>query len=435
MLAAYATGVLTPNPDVLCNQHIKGHSLPEFAAAKFGTSIVATGHYARKEKVVDEITGHERWRLLQAADKMKDQTYFLCKLTQKQLASLEFPLGDFESKDLVKEVALRQKSCPMIANIAATKKESVGVCFIGKRHNFKEFLKQYLPPPEEGPMVLLESREERELRAKAEMEEELERTQRVREKGKRERGRYPSGAESGECLDGQKGQGKSLHRGNTATEQRQTAEYVRTRAAQSEGERTEIKEKRNILERQHRVKGKKGNSVFMSEKVLGRHEGLCFYTIGQRVKLSGGASKYYVAKKDTAKNALYLVTSNTHSALSSTVIHAAQFSWISGEPPAALFVPEGLHLTARVRHRGDLLDCVARIVPTNTLGAEVEPLFKALGMATWKKASPKLKLKDWSTVVEVRLNEPVVAAAPGQYVVLYKGEECLGGGHIASVRA
>lgn len=329
---------------------------------------------------MDKKTGEERWRLLQATDKMKDQTYFLCKLTQRQLACLEFPLGDFKSKDLVKEVAMGQKGNPVIAHIAATKRESVGVCFIGKRQNFKEFLKQYLPPPKEGPMLLLDSWERRKKR-------------------------------------GRKGERYQSERQNEKRGKTETHRKVRS----SEGDKKHTQE--SSLQK------------MITEERVGTHEGLCFYTIGQRVKLSGAASKYYVAKKDTETNSILLVTSNSHPALSATLIHAAQFSWISGKPPTALLTRKGLRLTARIRHRGDLLACVARIVPTNTLGSESEPLFKALSLATWKKASPKQQLKDWSTVVEVRLVDAVVAAAPGQYLVLYCGDECLGGGHIASVRS
>lgn len=128
-LAEYAAG-RTPNPDVLCNREIKFRHFLD-AAHALGAEFIATGHYAR---VV-----HDRgqWRLLKAADRGKDQSYFLHQLGQAQLAATRFPLGELQKAD-VRDMA-RQAGLPTHA-----KKDSTGICFIGER-DFREFLSRYLP--------------------------------------------------------------------------------------------------------------------------------------------------------------------------------------------------------------------------------------------------------------------------------------------------
>jgi tRNA-specific 2-thiouridylase len=128
-LAEYARG-RTPNPDVLCNREIKFKHFLD-SARELGAERIATGHYARIEK-------HQgRWRLLRAADRNKDQSYFLHQLGQAQLAATVFPLGELEKAD-VREMA-RSAGLP-----TAGKKDSTGICFIGER-NFRSFLSRYLP--------------------------------------------------------------------------------------------------------------------------------------------------------------------------------------------------------------------------------------------------------------------------------------------------
>src|SRR5688572_11726426 len=128
-LAEYAAG-RTPNPDVLCNREIKFKYFLD-AAHELGAERIATGHYAR---VVHE---GGRARLLRAADRNKDQSYFLHQLGQAQLAATLFPLGHLH-KDDVRRIA-REASLPTHA-----KKDSTGICFIGER-DFREFLSRYLP--------------------------------------------------------------------------------------------------------------------------------------------------------------------------------------------------------------------------------------------------------------------------------------------------
>jgi len=128
-LEEYAKG-RTPNPDILCNQEVKFKAFLDHAL-NLGADIIATGHYARVSNNKDG------YKLLKGIDGNKDQSYFLCRLTQYQLAHTVFPIGDYHK--------------PCIRNTAAAaglvthdKKDSTGICFIGERP-FRDFLSRYLP--------------------------------------------------------------------------------------------------------------------------------------------------------------------------------------------------------------------------------------------------------------------------------------------------
>jgi tRNA-specific 2-thiouridylase len=124
MLDGFKAGI-TPNPDIMCNQEIKFKLFLETALER-GADLIATGHYAKTEN----------GRLLQAKDANKDQTYFLYRVTKKALEKTLFPLADYtkpEVRKLAEEFGL----------VTATKKESMGICFVGKV-GIKDFLKQYV---------------------------------------------------------------------------------------------------------------------------------------------------------------------------------------------------------------------------------------------------------------------------------------------------
>ena len=121
MFAEYERG-RTPNPDVLCNREIKFDVFLK-EALKLGADFVATGHYCQKsETTVDGVT---KYSLLAGADNNKDQSYFLCQLTQEQLKYALFPIGHL-TKPEVREIALNQKLA------TAKRKDSQGICFVGK---------------------------------------------------------------------------------------------------------------------------------------------------------------------------------------------------------------------------------------------------------------------------------------------------------------
>lgn len=132
----------TPNPDVLCNREVKFDVFMK-TALSLGAEKVATGHYARVHSTIDE-SGKEVFHLLAGKDNNKDQSYFLCQLSQDQLSKALFPIGEL-TKPEVREIAREQDL------VTADKKDSQGLCFIGKV-SLPTFLQQQLVP-KEGEIV------------------------------------------------------------------------------------------------------------------------------------------------------------------------------------------------------------------------------------------------------------------------------------------
>ncbi len=273
-LAEYRAG-RTPNPDVLCNAEIKFKAFLEYAL-RLKADAIATGHYAR-------LAGEPgRRQLLKAVDANKDQSYFLYRLTQDQLARALFPLGG-HNKPEVRALA-REAGLPV-----AEKKDSTGICFIGERP-FREFLQRWLPI-RPGPMVTPEGR------------------------------------------------------------------------------------------------------------VVGEHQGLMFYTLGQRQGLGIGGVKgakegepWFVAGKDLERNALIVVQGHDHPLLLSDTLLAADIAWI-GPPPVT-----GGRYAAKTRYRQQDAACEVLHIDGNGL--------------------------------RLRFDEAQWAVTPGQSVVVYDGSVCLGGGVI-----
>ena len=127
----------TPNPDVLCNREIKFDVFMKIALS-LGADYVATGHYCRKSEI--QVDGKPVYQLLSGKDNNKDQSYFLCQLSQEQLAKSLFPIGEL-TKPQVREIATQ------LNLVTAEKKDSQGLCFIGKVR-LPEFLQQQLQPKE-----------------------------------------------------------------------------------------------------------------------------------------------------------------------------------------------------------------------------------------------------------------------------------------------
>ncbi|XP_056429668.1 mitochondrial tRNA-specific 2-thiouridylase 1 isoform X2 [Hyla sarda] len=155
----------TPNPDILCNKHIKFNHFLNYAIDNLGADAIATGHYARTSHEDDEIFQHQyvksphtlfrnrfeirnNVKLLQAADYFKDQTFFLSQISQYALRKTLFPLGDL-TKDFVKKIAAEAGFHHVLK-----RKESMGICFIGER-NFEKFILEYLEP-QPGKFVSIE---------------------------------------------------------------------------------------------------------------------------------------------------------------------------------------------------------------------------------------------------------------------------------------
>lgn len=266
----------TPNPDVLCNQEIKFAAFWDFAR-KSGAEFLATGHYARLENTPDGVL------LKKAADPAKDQTYFLCLLTQEQLKNVLFPVGGMQKTE-VREIAGR------LGLNVAVKKDSTGICFIGER-KFKQFLQTYLPA----------------------------------------------------CP---------------------------------------------------------GEMRTLAGEYIGRHDGLMYYTLGQRRGLNiggrGTGERWFVVKKDLEKNILYVEQGSDHPALYSRALTMNEFNFISGVGPASKF-----ECTAKFRYR--------------------QPDQKVIVTADGKGYT-------------IEFADKQRAVTPGQYCVLYDNDVCLGGGVIEEVQ-
>ncbi|MDB1144890.1 MAG: tRNA 2-thiouridine(34) synthase MnmA [Alcaligenaceae bacterium] len=274
----------TPNPDILCNSEIKFRAFLDHAMS-LGADYIATGHYARVNRFVNE-QGIIETQLLKAIDQSKDQSYFLHRLTQEQLQNVLFPLGELH-KTQVRKIA------DEIQLPNAKKKDSTGICFIGERP-FREFLNRYLPTQ---PGL--------------------------------------------------------------------------------------------ILDDEHHV--------------LGEHQGLAFYTLGQRKGLGiggvrgrqnadGTADAWYVAKKDLKHNRLYVVNGHDHPWLLRTRLMADTASWVSGR------VPQVAAYHAKTRYR--------------------------------QKDAPCSLIQTQDNEFELLFQEAQWAITPGQSAVLYDGDVCLGGGII-----
>ena len=135
----------TPNPDVLCNREIKFDIFLEIAL-NLGADYIATGHYCQVNKINKD--DKEIYRLLAGADEKKDQPYFLCQLNQKQLSKAIFPIGHLTKSD-VRDIAKKNDL------ITAAKKDSQGLCFVGKV-KLPDFLKQRLTP-KKGKVIKIDS--------------------------------------------------------------------------------------------------------------------------------------------------------------------------------------------------------------------------------------------------------------------------------------
>jgi tRNA-specific 2-thiouridylase len=276
-LSEYQAG-RTPNPDVLCNSEIKFKAFLDHALA-LGADKIATGHYAQVREFLGE------WQLLKAEDGTKDQSYFLHRLNQSQLASTLFPVGHLYKRE-VRRIAA-EAGLPNHA-----RKDSTGICFIGERP-FRDFLERYLP-------------------------------------------RQPG----------------------------------------------EIR-------------------IYGSDRVIGSHQGLMYYTLGQREGLGIGGVRgtpeepWFVAAKDMGANVLYVVQGHEHPALQSASLIARNLSWVSGRVPHTHWV-----YAAKTRYRQADAACQVERVSTD----ECEVVFAA----------------------------PQWAVTPGQSLVLYESRVCLGGGIIAT---
>ena len=383
MFDEYSKG-RTPNPDVLCNREIKFAAFWE-EAKKLGADMVATGHYCKKEVALDEAgnplvgeNGEPIYRILAGDDKNKDQSYFLCQLTQEQLAKSLFPIGDIEKPE-VRRIA-KEADLP-----SAEKKDSQGICFVGKV-DLPTFLQQKLTP-KEGEIIEV----------------------------------YPAYYEGNEQYDFVRHTLDSLTlNGNHA---QLITGYISEDKAQdpkahnvfdpdkiaalsnedferlSQPVSYEIKfETETYRSGKHHVKKTRYKENPFG-KIVGKHDGAQFYTIGQRKGLNVGGHKdsLFIISIDIDRNIVYVGEGHKHPGLSRSCLRVApsELHWIRRD--LAMQVGEIRRYRVRIRYRQPLQSA--------TLVMRENGLF-------------------------ILFDEPQRGITAGQFAVWYDGAEMIGSGVI-----
>ena len=327
----------TPNPDVLCNREIKFDAFLK-CAEKLGADYVATGHYCRKETLVNP-DGSLTHRILAGADPNKDQSYFLCQLTQEQLSKAMFPIGDI-LKPEVRRLA-HEADLP-----SADKKDSQGICFVGKV-DLPTFLQQKLKPCE-GDIVEVYDAYYAENEQYAFVKSTLER-----------------------ILSDEVSDVKMI----TDYVSEDKAQPVRTTACPYSSDKVSDLSDEDLYRlsqpvtydirfetetyrsgRKHIKKTRYKDNPY--GKIIGRHDGAQFYTIGQRKGLNIGGHKdsVFVIETDIPQNIIYVGEGHTHRGLSRSClrIDPSEIHWIRED--LRMSVGEVRRYRVRIRYRQPLQD-------------------------------------------------------------------------------
>ena len=303
----------TPNPDVLCNREIKFDVFMKIAMS-LDADFVATGHYCQKSEI--EVAGKTKYQLKAGADNNKDQSYFLCQLSQEQLAKALFPIGNL-TKPEVREIAAEMDL------ITAEKKDSQGLCFIGKVR-LPEFLQQKLQP-KEGIIVQIDK--------------------------------------------------------NHPVYQHSLPEGL-------------------SLEERLAFEANKINYTPEMGKVVGKHQGAHYFTIGQRkgLNVGGTTDPLFIIATDVITNTIYTGLTSQHPGLfrKALFISNSELHWVRTD--LALANGESMEVMARIRYR--------------------QPLQKAT-------------LYQFESGMYVAFDEPQSAITEGQFVAWHIGEELIGSGVIS----
>ena len=375
MFDEYAKG-RTPNPDVLCNREIKFDAFLQ-VAGKYGAQYVATGHYCRKE-----VLPGGTCRILEGTDPNKDQTYFLCQLTQEQLAKALFPIGGIVKPE-VRRIA-KEADLP-----SAEKKDSQGICFVGKV-DLPTFLKQKLTSVEGDVIEIFDPYydvdplyqwQQETLTGLLQEGRTLERTVRYAPEEKvltsdgEPLGESPYQAQAVETLSDEQ-----LQKLATPLHYDITFETETYRSGKHHIKKTRYKEN-------------------PCGRIVGRHEGAQFYTIGQRkgLGIGGHANPVFVIATDTEANRVYVGEGHHHKGLSRFCLRVAhdEIHWIRTD--LAMQPGEIRRYRVRIRYR--------------------QPLQSAT-------------LLQRESGLYILFDAPQRGISPGQFAVWYDGEEMLGSGVI-----
>ena len=327
----------TPNPDVLCNREIKFDAFLK-CAKKLGADYVATGHYCRK--VAGEgMDGRKVSRILAGADPNKDQSYFLCQLTQEQLSQALFPIGDIEKPE-VRRLA-HEADLP-----SADKKDSQGICFVGKV-DLPTFLQQKLKPCEGDVIEVFDAyyADNEQYNYVREMLGSLMRDPDAQVKMITD---YVSEDKAVPVLES--GCPFDLEKISALTDE----QLLRM----SQPVRYDIKFETETYRsgRKHIKKTRYKENPF--GKIVGKHDGAQFYTIGQRKGLNIGGHKdsIFVIETDIPSNIIYVGEGHTHKGLSRSCLRIApdEIHWIRED--LRMMVGEMRRYRVRIRYRQPLQD-------------------------------------------------------------------------------
>ena len=380
MFEEYSRG-RTPNPDVLCNREIKFDAFLK-CARKLGADMVATGHYCRKEQAVGpdgcpltDADGHPVYRLLAGSDPNKDQSYFLCQLNQEQLSMAMFPIGDIVKPE-VRRLA-READLP-----SADKKDSQGICFIGKV-DLPTFLQQVLQPKEGDVVEVYDA-------YYADNEHYLFCQNAI------------AGLRMARCQNVASGNVLSCQdfADNAVFDPSKVAalaDDVLIRLSEPVRYDIEFETETYRSGRKHIKKTRYKDNPY--GKIIGRHDGAQFYTVGQRKGLNIGGHKepVFVIDTDVEKNIIYVGEGESHKGLhrSCLRIMPEDIHWIHAD----LEMSEGemRRYRVRIRYRQPLQDATL--------------IRRASGMF-------------------ILFDEPQRGVTPGQFAVWYDGDELCGSGPI-----
>ena len=376
MFDEYAKG-RTPNPDVLCNREIKFDAFLK-CAEKLGADYVATGHYCRKETIIAE-DGSTVHRILAGTDPNKDQSYFLCQLSQRQLSKALFPIGDIVKPE-VRRLA-HEADLP-----SADKKDSQGICFVGKV-DLPTFLQQKLRPCE-GDIVEVYDAYYADNEHYRFIRETL--SSLMPEPGEAKMITDYVSEDKASPVSGT-GSPFSMERIALLSDDA----FLRL----SEPVRYDISFETETYRsgRKHIKKTRYKENPF--GKIVGKHDGAQFYTIGQRKGLNIGGHKdsVFVIETDVPANIIYVGEGHTHKGLSRSCLRVApdELHWIRKD--LAMSPGEIRRYRVRIRYRQPLQDATV-IMRHNGL--------------------------------YILFDTPQRGITPGQFAVWYDGDEMIGSGVI-----
>ena len=327
----------TPNPDVLCNREIKFDAFLK-CALKMGADMVATGHYCRKVTETAE-DGSPIYRILAGADPNKDQSYFLCQLTQEQLSKALFPIGDIPKPEVRRLAA--EADLP-----SADKKDSQGICFVGKV-DLPTFLQQKLKPCE-GDVVEVYDAYYAENEQYQFVRSTLEALMADHDAQLKMITDYVSEDKASDV------KGNGCPWSMEAISALSDDQLYRL----SQPVKYDIKFETETYRsgRKHIKKTRYKENPY--GKIVGKHDGAQFYTIGQRKGLNIGGHKdsIFVIETDIPDNIIYVGEGHTHKGLSRSCLRIApsEIHWIRED--MKMTVGEIRRYRVRIRYRQPLQD-------------------------------------------------------------------------------